>query len=88
MTLKVSVGKSLRRGAKPKVGETEEPHHSDRSKLPRVNPGGNASWGKNTDEEKRLLKCFICDGPHMARDYPVKSKFVALVKAGEKVEER
>lgn len=36
--------------------------------------------GRHRDKERRELKCFICEGPHMARDCPQRKAFNAMVR--------
>ncbi|KAL3535725.1 hypothetical protein ACH5RR_004186 [Cinchona calisaya] len=40
------------------------------------------------DKGKRPLKCFFCDGPHMARECPAKAKLAAMAMEEEKAEEK
>ncbi|PKI58978.1 hypothetical protein CRG98_020623 [Punica granatum] len=51
--------------------------------IPLVKAGSSKPKGK----DERMLKCFLCDGLHMARECPTKAKLVALVKADKEKEE-
>ena len=38
-------------------------------------------------ESKTKVKCFLCDGPHLARECPKRKALNSLIKKNEKVEE-
>ncbi|KAL3499013.1 hypothetical protein ACH5RR_041745 [Cinchona calisaya] len=40
------------------------------------------------DKGKRPIKCFFCDGPHMARECPAKAKLAAMAMEEETAEEK
>ncbi|PKI40024.1 hypothetical protein CRG98_039594 [Punica granatum] len=73
---------------KPKGGGDKEKCYrfdGDKSAKPTFKDKAGLSKPKGKDE--RILKCFLCDGPHMARECPTKAKLAVLVKADEDKEE-
>ena len=45
---------------------------------------GKAFEGRNQIEERKEIKCYLCDGPHLIRDCPKKKTFYAMVLQEEK----
>ncbi|PKI72750.1 hypothetical protein CRG98_006835 [Punica granatum] len=73
---------------KPKGrGDKEKSHRSDGGKTTKSTFKDKAGSTKPKGKDERMLKCFLCDGPHMARECPTKAKLAALVKADEEKEE-
>lgn len=49
----------------------------------RRNKGGSKKSKSGDSQEKKDLGCFICDGPHRAKDCPKRDKINAMVKKTE-----
>lgn len=70
------------------VGETMR-DHTDRmatnhpNRLPRRKQGP----ASPLEKEKGPLKCFLCEGPHMAKECLTMAKLATLIKADEEQEE-
>ncbi|MBA0706283.1 hypothetical protein Golax_018403 [Gossypium laxum] len=44
----------------------------------------NGKWRPNNPKEKKgKLRCYLCKGPHMMRDYPKVSSVLAIKRNGE-----
>ncbi|PKI55640.1 hypothetical protein CRG98_023951 [Punica granatum] len=73
--------------SKPKgEGDKEKSHRSNGSKSTNPTFKDKAGSSKPKGKDERTLKCFLCDGPHMAQECPTEAKLAALVKANKEKE--
>ncbi|KAL4576291.1 hypothetical protein LXL04_012383 [Taraxacum kok-saghyz] len=49
-------------------------------------PKGKAFERRNSKDERREIKCYLCDGPHLIREYPKRKVFSSMVVAEEEGE--
>ncbi|PKI73202.1 hypothetical protein CRG98_006400 [Punica granatum] len=62
-------------------------HRSDGGKSAKPTFKDKVGSSKPKGKDEWTLKCFLCDGPHMAWECPTKTKLAALMKADEEKEE-
>ncbi|KAF7807858.1 Transposon Ty3-I Gag-Pol polyprotein [Senna tora] len=90
----ISVAESLidfKKPDKPKTkdkgGKGKSGGEGNQSKIGSYKPETSKGSKEFKSGEKPPLKCFLCEGPHRARDCPKKAKLSALVKESEEREQ-
>ncbi|KAF7828548.1 Transposon Ty3-I Gag-Pol polyprotein [Senna tora] len=90
----ISVAESLIEFKKPdklktkdKGGKGKSGGEGNQSKTGLYKPESSKGSKEFKSGEKPPLKCFLCEGPHRARDCPKKAKLSALVKESEEREQ-